>query len=207
MSPAGEAAPPFSAAAERNKAPILAVLASILPASAKLLEIASGTGQHAAHFAAAHPRWVWQPSDIDPRALHGIDARCAGLQNVRRAIALDVCAPPAAGVLGGPFDAVFCANMIHIAPWATCEALMRLAARELAPDGALVLYGPFIEDEVPTAPGNLAFDADLRARDPRWGLRRIAAVDAEAARAGLQRVQRRAMPANNLMLVFRRRGG
>lgn len=209
MSPAGDAArdAPFSAAADRNKAPILEVLANELPADAKVLEIASGTGQHAAHFAAAHPRWDWQPSDIDPRALDGIAARCAGLPNVRRAILLDVLAPPAASGLDGPFDALYCANMVHIAPWATCGALMRLAARELASGGVLVVYGPFIEDDVPTAQGNLAFDADLRARDPHWGLRRIAEVDDEAAHAGLLRSQRHAMPANNLALVYRREPG
>lgn len=216
--PAGGAAPPaaggagakglpFSAPAERNKAPLLEVLAGVLPAAACVLEIASGTGQHAAHFAAAQPRWTWQPTDIHPRALEGIAGRCAALPNVRPAIGLDVLAPPDARTLGGPFDAIFCANMIHIAPWETCAALMQLAARELTPDGALVVYGPFIEDDVPTADGNVAFDADLRARDPQWGLRRIRDVDAEAARAGMRRMQRHAMPANNLTLVFRRTAG
>jgi SAM-dependent methyltransferase len=178
---------PFSAPAERNKAPILEVLAGVLPAHARVLEVASGTGQHAACFAPAHPGWDWQPSDIHPRALEGIAGRCADLPNVRPALVLDVLAPPAGDALGGPFDAVFCANMIHIAPWATCGGLMQLAARVLVPDGALVL-----------------FDADLRSRDPQWGLRRLGAVDAEAARAGLQRVQRHAMPANNLTVVFQR---
>lgn len=196
----------FSAPAERNKGPILEVLASVLPDDAKVLEIASGTGQHAAHFAAAQPRWIWQPSDIHPRALEGIAGRCAGLSNVRPAIVLDVLAPPAAQTLGGPFDAIFCANMVHIAPWETCIALMQLAAHELTPVGVLVLYGPFIEDDVRTSEGNVAFDADLRSRNPQWGLRRIADVDADAARFGLHRVQRHAMPANNLTLVFRRRG-
>lgn len=195
---------PYSAPADRNKAPILDVLATVLPEDARVLEIASGTGQHAAHFAAAHPRWTWQPTDIHPRALDGIAGRCAALPNVRPAIVLDVLAAPAANTLGGPFDAIYCANMIHIAPWETCPALMRLAARELTPEGALVLYGPFIEEDVPTSDGNVSFDADLRSRDPRWGLRRLGEVDAEAARAGLRRVQRHAMPANNLTVVFRK---
>ena len=209
MRPAGAGAsePPFSLAADRNKAPILEVLAGVLPADAKVLEIASGTGQHAAHFAAAHPRWRWQPSDVHAEAFEGIASRCAGLANVRPATLLDVLAPPASVRLGGPFDAVFCANMIHIAPWSTCPALMRLAARELTPAGALVVYGPFIEDDVLTAPGNVAFDADLRARNPQWGLRRTADVDLEAVHAGLHRVQRHAMPANNLTLVYRRDPG
>ena len=216
--PAGGAAPPavgdagakdlpFSAPAERNKAPLLEVLAGVLPAAARVLEIASGTGQHAAHFAAAQPRWTWQPTDIHPRALEGIAGRCAALPNVRPALVLDVLAPPDARTLGGPFDAIFCANMIHIAPWETCAALMQLAARELTPDGALVVYGPFIEDDVPTADGNVAFDADLRARNLQWGLRRVRDVDAEAAPAGMRRTQRHAMPANNLTLVFRRTAG
>lgn len=197
---------PFSAAADRNKAPILDLLVRVLPPDASVLEIASGTGQHAAYFAGAQPRWCWQPSDTDPRAVEGIARRCAALSNVRPARVLDVLAAPPAPMPGAPFDAVFCANLIHIAPWAVCGALMRLAARDLALDGALVLYGPFIEDDVPTAPGNAAFDADLRARNAQWGLRRLAAVDAEAEAAGLFRVQRHAMPANNLTLVFRRLG-
>lgn len=195
---------PFSAAAERNKAPILAVLAAVLPARARVVEVASGTGQHAAHFAAAQPGWTWQPSDVHPRTFDAVAARCAALANVRRAIALDVLAPPAAGVADGAFDAVYCANLIHIAPWEACGALLRLAARVLTPRGALVVYGPFVEAGVPTAEGNLAFDADLRERNPRWGLRSVEDVDAEASRAGLRRVERHAMPANNLTLVFRR---
>ncbi len=195
---------PFSAPAERNKAAILEVLASVLPADAQVLEVASGTGQHAAHFAAAQPRWTWQPSDIHPRALEGIAGRCAGLRNVRPAIVLDVLAPPAGPTDGGPWDAIFCANMIHIAPWETCAALMRLAARELTPKGLLVLYGPFIEDDVLTSEGNASFDADLRQRNAHWGLRRLADVDAAAGNAGLRRFERHAMPANNLTIVFRR---
>ncbi len=205
VSPAPEAKElPFSAAAERNKAAILEVLASVLPEDAMVLEIASGTGQHAAYFAGTHPRWTWQPSDIHPRALDGIAGRCDTLANVRPAIVRDVLAPLSSQSLGGAFDAIYCANMIHIAPWATCTGLMQLAARTLTPAGALVLYGPFIEDDLPTAASNDAFDADLRSRNPDWGLRRIADVDAEAARAGLQRVERHSMPANNLTIVFRR---
>lgn len=196
---------PFSAAAERNKAPILEVLASVLPKDVKVLEIASGTGQHAAHFAAANPRWTWQPSDIHPRAIDGIVTRCATLLNVLPAIVVDVLALPAVQTLGGPFDVIYCANMIHIAPWETCAALMQLAERELAPEGALILYGPFIEEDVPTSEGNVLFDADLQSRNPQWGLRRIADVDVEAESARLRRVERHAMPANNLVLVFRRR--
>jgi SAM-dependent methyltransferase len=193
---------PFSPAAERNRAPILAVLQRLLPREAMVLEVAAGTGQHAAHFAAAEPGWRWQPTDADDAALAGIAAHATGLPNVRPPLRLDVLA-------GGPwpgaaasFDAVYCANMLHIAPWATCAALMRGAAGRLKPGGRLVIYGPFLVDGEPPAPSNLAFDADLRRRDPAWGLRSLAAVQAEAAAAGLAFDQRIDMPANNLVLAF-----
>lgn len=193
---------PHSPAAERNAAPLLARLRELLPPQAAVLEIASGTGQHAAHFAAAQPGWRWQPSDGDARALPTIAARCVHLANVAPPLLLDVTAPawPAAP---DRFDAVYCANLLHIAPWAACAALMQGAAARLRPGGALLLYGPYVIDGVATAPSNLAFDADLRARDARWGLRRLADVVAVAAHCGLAFEQRIAMPANNLLLVFR----
>jgi len=198
-----------SAAAERNKQPILEVLQRVLPARGLALEIASGTGQHAAWFGAAMASWIWQPSDADPQALPAIEAwsQRAGLTNVRAPVLLDVTAPhwPSAGPeFSEPFDAVYCANMLHISPWASCAGLMRGAARHLALDGVLVTYGPYLEDGVPTAPGNLAFDASLRERDPHWGIRRLEDVAAEAARVGLRVQARHAMPANNLLLVFGR---
>ena len=193
---------PYSAPAERNGAPILAVLQSLLPANARVLEIASGTGQHAQRFAAACPGWDWQPSDVTADRLAAIARRCAGVVNVRPALELDVLASdwPTAG----PFDAVYCANMLHIAPWPACGALMRGAARHLALDGVLVTYGPYLEDGVPTEPGNLAFDASLRERDAQWGIRRIEEVTAQARQAGLKLHARHQMPANNLLLVFGR---
>ncbi len=194
---------PFSPAADRNKAPILEVLTHVLTHNATVLEIASGTGQHAAHFAAARPHWHWQPTDSDPQALASIALRCAEWSNVRIPLALDVLEPPWPQALGR-FDAVYCANMLHIAPWATCTALMQGAARHLVPGGALVLYGPYLVDGEPTPPSNLAFDADLRARDPQWGLRRLTEVLREAQVAGMTFAQRFEMPANNLLLVFRR---
>lgn len=190
-----------SPAAERNRGPILAQLQRRLPARGTLLEIASGTGQHAAFCAEALPQWQWQPTDFDPRSLPSIDAWCEGLRNVRPALVLDVMAPVWTGA-PAPVDAVFCANMIHISPWPTCAALMRGARRHLAPGGLLWLYGPFIVDGEPLAPGNVAFDADLKARDASWGLRRLSDVRAAAATAGLRFDERIAMPANNLMLVF-----
>jgi SAM-dependent methyltransferase len=193
---------PHSPAAERNKAPILQELRAILPARGTALEIASGTGQHVECFAAALPDWTWQPTEADPTLLPAIAARCAqaGLRNVRPPQALDVLALP--WPLAERFDAIFCANMLHIAPWATCAALMQGAARQLAPGGVLLTYGPYLEDEVPTAPSNEAFDASLRARDPSWGIRRLRDVAAEAQRAGLELRGRQVMPANNLLLVF-----
>lgn len=193
---------PFSAAAERNKGPILDVLRRVLPSTATVLEIASGTGQHAAHFAGARPGWEWQPTDGDEAAIPGIASRCAGLSNVRPPMQLDVLALPWPRSLGR-FDAVYCANMLHIAPWACCSALLQGAARQLDSGGHVVLYGPYIVDGEVTAPSNMAFDADLRARDPAWGLRRLADVIEEANAAGMTMDQRFDMPAHNLTLVFR----
>lgn len=192
---------PFSPAAERNRDPIFEVLMRVLPASCRVLEIASGTGQHAEHFARLQPAWRWQPSDADAASLPGIAARCTGLPNVASPLHLDVLQAWPATLTG--FDAAYCANMLHISPWATCAALMKGVAHALVPNGALLIYGPFIVDSEPTAPSNAAFDASLNARDPAWGLRRLSAVIAEADAAGLRFEQRVSMPANNLVLVFR----
>ena len=192
-----------SPAAERNRGPILAELQRLLPAHGVALEIASGTGQHAAFFAAGLPGWQWLPSDPEPHALVSIAAWCEGSANVLAPIALDVMSPawPGAAL---PADALFCANMLHIAPWATCAALMQGAARHLSPNGLLLLYGPYLVDGEPVAPGNLAFDADLRARNPAWGLRRLTDVLAQAAAVGLRLRERVPMPANNVLLVLGR---
>jgi hypothetical protein len=194
----------FSPAADRNKQPILEVLTRLLPDHASVLEVASGTGQHAAHCAAARPGWRWQPTDADPDALPQIAARCAGLHNVAAPLLLDVLAP-AWPALPGPFDAIYCANLLHIAPWTACAGLIRLAAHELRSDGALVLYGPFFVAGETASPGNLAFDADLRSRNPQWGVRQLADVLTEARSAGLSLQQRVDMPAHNLVLVLRPR--
>jgi len=198
-----------SPAAARNREPIFDRLDPLLPGGAHVLEIASGTGEHCAHFAARRPDVTFQPSDPDPRHLASVDAwtRHLGLSNVRPAIGLDVTRdadwdPVAeAGV-----ELVFCANMIHIAPWPAALGLLRGAGRLLAEGGRLVLYGPFLEREVRTSVSNLAFDESLRARSPAWGIRALEDVAAAAAEHGLEREARHAMPANNLLVVFSKRG-
>jgi SAM-dependent methyltransferase len=192
---------PHSPAAERNRDPILRVLVGLLPETCRVLEIASGTGQHAQHFAGARPGWQWQPTDADALSLPGIAARCGALPNVAAPVHLDVLQPWPAALTS--FDAAYCANMLHISPWPACAALMEGVARRLVSNGVLVIYGPFIVDGEPTAPSNAAFDASLNARNPQWGLRRLSSVVAEADAAGLRFEQRVVMPANNLVLVFR----
>ena len=198
-----------SPAAERNRGPILAQLKALLGDKGSALEIASGTGQHAAHFAAAMPGWRWQPTDLTDTQFESITgwARQAGAPHVQSPLLLDVQRSPwptEGAPFGAVFDLIFCANMLHIAPWACCTGLMEGAARYLAPQRLLVTYGPYLEDGVPTAPGNLAFDASLRAQDPAWGIRRIDDVAAVAAHAGLMLRERHALPANNLLLVWAR---
>ncbi|MBI5277430.1 MAG: DUF938 domain-containing protein [Burkholderiales bacterium] len=194
---------PSSPAAERNKDPILAHLKHILGEQGAALEIASGTGQHAVWFAAALPGWTWQPTDADPTMLPVITQRLAqsGLANVLPPVQLDVTAPEWPPALA-TFDAIFCANMLHISPWSACMGLVAGAGRHLAPAGMLVTYGPYFESGVDPAPSNLAFDESLRSRDPSWGIRQLDEVAAEARRSGLELAQRHAMPANNLLLVF-----
>jgi SAM-dependent methyltransferase len=178
-------------------------LQRVLPAQGLLLEIACGTGQHAAFCSAGLPGWQWQPTDRDASGFASIAAWCAGLPHVSPALTLDVLSPIWPGV-PAEVDAIFCANLLHIAPWACTPALMHGAARHLAPGGLLVTYGPYLEDGVPTAPGNTAFDTDLRERNPDWGLRRLTDVAVQAKAAGLALRERVALPANNLLLVWGR---
>lgn len=187
----------------RNRDAITAVLAEWLPASGTVLEVASGSGEHVVHFAAAFPGLDWQPSDPDPAGLSSIAAwrAEAGLANIARPVALD------ASATEWPLeraDAILCINMVHISPWEATLGLFAGAARLLASGAPLILYGPYVEPEVPTAESNLAFDASLRSRNPAWGLRDTDAVKAAAVDAGLAFTGRCAMPANNLMLLFRR---
>lgn len=190
-------------ATSRNREPIAAVLAEELPQRGLLLEIASGSGEHAVFFSRLFSGLLWQPSDPDPVALASIAAwrEEAGPANLAAPLLLDA--------RGGDWpiraaDAMLCVNMIHISPWEATEGLFAGATRLLPRGGPLLIYGPFMESDVETAPSNLAFDAGLRAQDAAWGLRDLAEVDLLAQRLGLARVRRVAMPANNLMLVYRR---
>ena len=201
------AQPDHSPAAERNKQPILEVLQSLLPANGRALEIASGTGQHVVWLAQHLPWWDWQPTEVHPGALYNIEVRAteADLVNIDTALQLDVCKEPwfpDGSTQAGPYGLVLCINMLHIAPWASCGALMRGAAQYLANDGVLVTYGPYFEAGVPPTKSNIEFDASLRAHDASFGIRQLADVEAQAALAGLQLQARHALPANNLLLVW-----
>ncbi|MFL6845504.1 MAG: DUF938 domain-containing protein [Allosphingosinicella sp.] len=192
-----------SPAAARNREPIAAVLREVLPAEGIVLEIASGTGEHSVYFAERFPALLWRPSDADPEALESIEAwvREAGLLNLLEPVQLDVCEPvwPI-----GHADAILCINMVHISPWAATVELLRGSAWYLDPGAPLILYGPYRQAGVATAPSNEAFDASLKARDPEWGLRELEAVEAEAGRSGLRLERVFEMPANNVTAVFRR---
>jgi hypothetical protein len=188
----------------RNREPIAEVLKDWLPSSGLVLEVASGTGEHAAFFASLFPQLDWQPSDTDPLALGSIEARQAdsGLPNLRQPVVLDVTMDR------WPVDAaaaVLSINMVHISPWTAALGLLDGAERVLQPGAPLILYGPWIAPDVETAPSNLAFDRDLKARDPAWGLRRVDDFATEANLRGLALADQRDMPANNRMLLFTRR--
>ena len=190
-------------AAQRNREPIAEVLADWLPKRGLVLEIASGTGEHAVHFAKRFPNLQWQPSDLHPDALRSIAAwrEESRLPNLREPIALDAAKPD------WPLDqadAVLSINMVHISPWASALGLIDGAARLLAEGAPLILYGPWLKDDIPTVDSNLAFDADLKRRDPEWGLRRVEDFAAAAEGHALALEDLRQMPANNLMLLFRK---
>lgn len=179
------------------------MLQRFLPPEGTVLELASGTGEHVSFFAAAMPGLHWQPSDPDGERRASIDAWTMGLPNVGPALPLDAAAPP---WQVGPCDAVLCINMIHIAPVAALHGLVAGAAGVLRPGGMLVLYGPFRRAGRAMEAGNAAFDADLRARNPAWGLRVLDEVAALAGAAGFGVPSVDTMPADNLVLVFRQLG-
>lgn len=187
-------------AAARNVGPIGDVLADWLPASGLVLEIASGTGEHALAFARRFPGLDWQPSDPDPEALASIKAwQDEGPPNLCPPVALDVCEQvwPIERA-----DAVLCINMVHISPWSSSLGLLDGAGRLLGEGAPLMIYGPWLEANVEPASSNLAFDQSLRMRDSRWGLRLVEDFAAEAALRDLILIERRPMPSNNLMLLF-----
>jgi SAM-dependent methyltransferase len=199
------AAPPgarLSPSTARNREPILAALKPRLAANARVLEVASGAGEHAVFLAAHLPVASWQPSDPDAEALASIAAwrDHAEVATIAAPIRLD--AADTATWPDGPFEAVVCINMIHISPWASTLGLMAGAGRVLGPAGRLFLYGPYVESGVETAPSNLAFDESLKGRNTAWGLRDLAEVKAAAEAEGLSFRERVAMPANNLFVVF-----
>lgn len=195
----------FSAPAERNKQPILEVLRTFLPSDGVALEVGCGTGQHVAWFGANLPRWTWEPTDVKADLFPDIMVRIgeARLGNVLPPQLLNVLCEPWHTEYE-EYDLIYCANMLHIAPWACCEGLMRGAARHLVVGGSLVTYGPFLQDGVPTAESNLKFDAALRAENSDWGLRHLDDVERVARAAGLQLAAHHVMPANNLLLVWLR---
>jgi SAM-dependent methyltransferase len=191
-------------AAMRNRAPIIEVLAEELPVEGLVLEVASGSGEHVVAFARRFPDLDWQPSDADPSALASIEAwgTDEALPNLRDPVTLDA----ASGTWPvDRADALLCINMVHISPWSATAGLMRGAGRLLRPGAPLILYGPYRQHGVATAPSNEAFDRSLKDRDAQWGLRLVEDVAAEAEANGLGLTRIVEMPANNLILVFRKR--
>ncbi len=189
----------------RNREPIAQVLARELPTSGTVLEIAAGTGEHAVFFADAFPALEWQPSDPSPEALASIAAYRAEYPggNLAAPVLLDAAAPASWPVAAA--DAIVCINMVHISPWKATLGLFAGADKILSSTGApLILYGPYLEQGVETAASNLEFDASLKARDPRWGLRQAEELDRLASQHGMTRSARHALPANNIMLIYRR---
>jgi hypothetical protein len=200
---AGPEAKKHAPATERNREPIVDVLRTVLPETGTVLEIASGSGEHAVAFAEAFPALRWQPSDPDPVCRASIEAWAAesGLANIAPALDIDSAAKdwPVERA-----DAICCINMIHISPWAATEGLMAGAGRLLGSGAPLYLYGPFIIEDRETAPSNLAFDGFLKERDPEWGLRNLETVAAEAKSHGLVLERVVDMPANNVSVIFRK---
>jgi hypothetical protein len=193
----------YAPATQRNRDYLLAILQRVLPTSGTLLEIASGSGEHAAFFGPHFPQLQIQPTDVDAEARASIDAWCGDIGNVHPALVLD------AAVWPWPIDAadaILCVNMIHIAPPEACEGLLQGASNILPPGAPLLLYGPYRENGVHTADSNARFDQDLQRRDPRWGVRDLDAVLTRAAELGLTHEETITMPANNRTVILRRRG-
>jgi cyclopropane fatty-acyl-phospholipid synthase-like methyltransferase len=195
----------FSPAAERNQGPIFEVLNPFLPSKAAVLEVASGTGQHADFFCTQRPDIMWQPTDPDPSSLLSLETYCAesghpGMKKPKAWSVFDALPPE----LDRRFDAVVNINMIHISPWEACLALLDHTRNWLAPGGVLYLYGPFVREGRPTAASNLAFHQSLQERDARWGLRELETVMAAARDRGLRWLKTVDMPANNVSVLFQK---
>jgi hypothetical protein len=191
-------------AALRNRGPIAEVLGEWLPARGVVLEVASGSGEHAVYFAERFRNLEWQPSDIHPDALASVVAwrEESALPNVHPPLVIDAGAP------NWPIDradGVLSINMVHISPWTSALGLLDGSARLLSPGSPLIMYGPWLKDDIPTVESNLAFDINLKSRDPNWGLRRVEDFTAAAQERGFEQAAIRPMPANNLMLLYRRR--
>ena len=197
----------ISPSAERNKALIFDVLNPYLPRDGTVLEIASGTGQHAAYNAEQRRDIHWQPTDIDPVSIASIAAYQAECKQSGMQIPLyfSIQEEPPQGILAS-YDVMVSINMIHISAWESCLRLLDHATRLLNPGGLLFMYGPFLQDGIPTAPSNLDFDRSLRDRNPAWGIRDLGVVMKEALTRGLQPIKTVAMPANNLCVMFGKRG-
>ena len=193
-----------SPAAERNKQPIAAVLARVLPVTGLVLEVASGTGQHAEHFAGTLPGLTWQPTEVDVELLAQLRLRVqrAALPNLLLPLKFDV--HDAHRPVAPAVAALFCANLLHIAPWSACAALLAHAELWLPHGAPLVLYGPFKQGGEHTAPSNAAFDVDLRRRNSTWGVRDLDDVVELARGHGLELDELVAMPANNVTAVLKR---
>ncbi len=202
----GEDARLHSPSAGRNKAPLLDALRDVLPERAHVLEIASGTGEHAVHFCTALPGLLWQPSEIAEEALASIAAwrAATGLANLAAPCTLDVTEKAWWKQVAGPIDVVLSCNMLHISPSAVGPGLVEGAGVLLGEGDLLVLYGPFSRGGVHNAASNEEFDRSLRARDPDWGVRDMDDISAYGAKAGLFFEREIAMPANNRVLVYRR---
>lgn len=194
-----------SPAAQRNKEPIAEVLRGVLPQTGKVLEIASGSGEHALYFAQIFPQLLWQPSDADAAARASIASwkDHANLPNLLPPISIDASAPDTWPAIEA-VSAILCINMVHISPWAATEGLLAAAQKLLGPHEPLILYGPYLRDGVETAPSNIAFDADLKRRNPAWGLRQLEDVTALARQHHFKLEAVHTMPANNVMVIYRK---
>ena len=195
----------YSPACERNKLPILHILKRYFPEQCRILEIASGTGQHADFFSSQQSAWVWQPSDIEPESLDSIESYRVEAKRGNFLTPLRLSTIDESWNVG-KFQGAICCNMIHIAPWESCLGLFYHLSRHLEPSSKLAVYGPFIRDEIPTSTSNLSFDQSLRSRDPSWGIRNLKEVNTVAEANGFQQTQVHEMPAHNLTVIFTRLG-